>query len=155
VLFTTQIVGLKMIPALTTLLLFRISPEDQSGARSGPVKGKKTSTDLSSDEYRALLCRACRQVIAHNSARITKNGRHMHTFANPHGIVFEIGCFNAANGCDPIGPASAEFSWFPGFCWQIIVCQSCRTHLGWIFWGKNSNSFFGLIIDRLILPDAT
>jgi len=144
-----------MTSASITLPLFRISSENKSGVESDPVKGKQTLKDTSSDEYGFLLCRQCGQVITHCSAQIAVEGQHAHTFANPHGIVFEIGCYKSADGCDPMGPSSAEFSWFPGYYWQIAVCRCCRIHLGWIFSGNRADSFFGLIIDRLILPGRT
>jgi hypothetical protein len=153
-LFNMRMNGFKMITASSKLPLFRISSENKSGSGSAPVKGKQTLKDRSSDENGFILCRQCRRVITHCSAQIMVEGQHAHTFANPHGIVFEIGCFKSADGCDPIGPSSIEFCWFPGYCWQITECRFCQTHLGWIFSSNHNDSFFGLIIDRLILPDG-
>jgi len=31
------------------------------------------------------------------------------------------------------GHPSAEYSWFPGYTWQIINCADCWSHLGWEF----------------------
>jgi hypothetical protein len=74
----------------------------------------------------------------------------LHTFANPHGIVFEIGCFGAVEGCGYAGPASDEFSWFKGFSWRVVVCVMCLTHLGWFFESRDGGNFHGLILDRLL-----
>lgn len=47
----------------------------------------------------------------------------------------------------PQGEASAEFTWFPGYQWQIVLCTVCRSHLGWLF--SADQAFFGLIANRL------
>jgi hypothetical protein len=33
-------------------------------------------------------------VITSPAERIVVQGSHQHTFANPHGIIYEIGCLN-------------------------------------------------------------
>jgi len=78
-------------------------------------------------------------------------GAFRHTFANPHGYLFEIGCFGDAWGCAPASPPSSEFSWFKGYLWKIGVCRGCSTHLGWVFL-SDVHRFFGLILDKLIFP---
>jgi hypothetical protein len=102
-----------------------------------------------SKEARFIICRQCGQRLTRPSERIAVNGSHTHTFANPSGLVFEIGCFNMARGCAFIGPPSMEFPWFTGYTWQIAICSTCQTHLGWLFLGQNSHQFFGFILDRL------
>jgi hypothetical protein len=76
------------------------------------------------------------------------NGRHNHAFFNPAGIAFEIRCFSQAPGAIPFGKPSAEFTWFPQHHWQIALCTTCHTHLGWLF--TNGGAFYGLIADHLI-----
>jgi hypothetical protein len=71
----------------------------------------------------------------------------LHTFFNPAGIVYEIGCFRNAPGCMTYGPPSLEFAWFSGYSWQVVCCRSCQEHLGWIFYADDE--FFGLIINKL------
>jgi len=97
-----------------------------------------------------LVCRQCGQIITDASQRISVDGSHQHTFANPHGIVYEIGCFQAVSGCGASGAPSEDFSWFRGYRWRIILCINCLTHLGWSFNHTTGHSFFGLILDRLI-----
>jgi hypothetical protein len=101
------------------------------------------------DRGKFLLCRQCLQMITHRSNRIVVNGAHEHAFANPHGIVFEIGCFKSAVGCGYVGQPTDEFSWFKGFTWQVAVCGSCLMHVGWLFTSSGIDSFIGLILDRL------
>lgn len=103
-----------------------------------------------SDDEEYILCRQCLHVITSSTERIVVQGLHRHTFANPHGIVFEIGCFRSSIGCGYAGPASDEFTWFQGFSWRVAVCVRCLTHLGWLFTSMGYESFHGLILDRLI-----
>ncbi len=111
---------------------------------------KDKTEEKTSDDDKFILCRQCRQVITHPAERIEMAGSHRHTFANPHGIVYEIGCFRSARGCGYAGPTTDEFSWFKGFRWRIAVCRTCLTHLGWLFTSSGNAGFNGLILDRLI-----
>jgi len=95
----------------------------------------------------AIRCAVCSAVITHHNQALQINNRHEHTFFNPAGITFELRCFRQAPGGSPHGEPSAEFTWFPGYRWQIVLCATCRTHLGWLFTG--TQSFFGLITNRL------
>ncbi len=96
-----------------------------------------------------VVCRQCAQRLSRPSERIVVSGTHNHTFANPNGVVFEIGCYQMVTGCSFIGPPSYEFPWFAGYSWQIIICSSCQSHLGWVFRGQGGAQFFGLILDRI------
>jgi hypothetical protein len=96
-----------------------------------------------------ILCRQCNHRLCRPDDGIAVNGSHRHTFANPSGIVFEIACFRNVGGCSPSGFPSSEFTWFSGHTWQIVICSSCRTHLGWQFVSSNNTRFFGLIGDRI------
>ena len=114
---------------------------------------EKEAEERSPEEKEYILCRQCHQAITRPDDRIAMQGSHRHTFANPHGIVFEIGCFRSVKGCGYAGAASDEFSWFAGYSWRVCVCTMCLTHLGWMFsLLKGSDNFHGLILDRLIEP---
>ncbi len=109
--------------------------------------GEKTIED-----DRFIRCGQCLNAIAKPTDRIVIGGTHRHTFANPHGILFEIACFSFADGCRYLGPATEEFTWFRGYAWKIAVCGKCLFHLGWQYISLDKNSFYGLIVDRLIYP---
>jgi hypothetical protein len=127
---------------------FRVPPENQdNGMPAGMVEDETKAETLEQEEH--IRCRQCRNIIASPEDRITVQGAHRHTFANPHGIVFEIGCFKAVKGCGHVGEPSDEFSWFAGYSWRVAVCFICLTHLGWRFTAHEKESFHGLIIDRL------
>lgn len=96
-----------------------------------------------------LLCARCgHPVTALGWARDVAGGHH-HSFVNPHGYLYRIGCFGLAPGCTPRGEVVAEYTWFPGYAWQIAHCGGCDTHLGWGFVGR-ADRFHGLVLDRLV-----
>ena len=120
-------------------------------------------TDTLSKEDEIIICASCFNHITDPGRQIIVNNSFHHTFANPHGYVFEIGCFSTARGCRPGSISSNEFSWFIGYSWKIGVCNYCSTHLGWIFSSdtnglrvtfrsRGTNNFFGLILEKLIFP---
>ena len=102
------------------------------------------------DPEAAILCRNCRHLVTHPRERVAMAGSHRHSFANPAGLVFEIGCFRQAPGCRHAGPASPEFSWFPGYLWRIALCRGCRMQLGWRFESPGELGFSGLILACLL-----
>ncbi|EKE40275.1 hypothetical protein ENUP19_0266G0001 [Entamoeba nuttalli] len=74
---------------------------------------------------------------------------------NPSGFTFTvttaIHCSNLRVETQP----SYEFSWFEGYAWQIIVCKSCESHIGWKFTTQNDllkpKVFYGLRSDCYIV----
>ena len=96
---------------------------------------------------RAIVCAACRHVLARARDRIEVSGRHEHTCVNPAGIVFVIQCFANALGCVPFGARETYFSWFADHAWRIALCGGCAAHVGWSFEG--TSTFHGLIADRI------
>ncbi|MDX1514077.1 MAG: cereblon family protein [Gammaproteobacteria bacterium] len=104
-----------------------------------------------------LLCAACGLGITSRRERVDMNGAHAHTFTNPHGLTFEIGCFGFAENCRLEGEATTAWTWFSGYAWRVCVCTGCSTHLGWAFEAAppraGDRGFYGLILDRLTSPD--
>lgn len=98
----------------------------------------------------AIVCRRCLHIVTFPTERRMIDGAHTHTFANPEGIIFEIGCYHDAQGCGYIGPSSSEFTWFAGYVWRIAICGYCHVHLGWRFTAGDGHFFHGLITSRLI-----
>ncbi|MCF8085753.1 MAG: hypothetical protein K9J48_02555 [Desulfohalobiaceae bacterium] len=96
------------------------------------------------------LCKFCRRMITTSSERIVVNGQHVHICANPYGLLFEVGCFARAVGCQSTGTPTTEFTWFPGYAWSIALCSSCANHLGWYYMGRPPSEFYGLILSHLI-----
>jgi hypothetical protein len=101
------------------------------------------------EDEKIILCAACFHHITDPGKQVQVNQSFTHIFSNPHGIVFEIGCFAEAPGCYPASPFYSEFSWFIGYSWSIAACSNCSDHLGWVF-SSQSDGFWGLILDKLI-----
>ena len=137
---------------ISSACLFRMPQEkriDENYKNFAETKAEEK--ELGHEEF--IFCRQCRQVITAPSQRIIIQDAHRHTFANPQGIIYEIGCFGSAVGCRYAGPATGEFTWFVGYEWKIAVCSMCLIHLGWIFISNSCDTTFnGLILDQLIEP---
>lgn len=105
-------------------------------------------TASENDVRRAIHCQNCDFIVTFPSLARVVSGSHEHTFMNPHGFMFHIACYSEAPGCRAHGEISDEFSWFPGYVWQIQICANCSQHLGWSF--RSPDDFFvGLIVNRL------
>jgi hypothetical protein len=96
-----------------------------------------------------LRCARCGHVITASGWAMQVGGSHEHSFVNPHGFLYRIGCFACAPGSVPCGDEHSAYSWFPGYAWQIAHCGACEAHLGWGFRGA-ADRFYGLILDRLV-----
>ncbi len=122
--------------------------------KSKPDQEKETHTDhkdqTSEKDEKYLLCKQCENKIALPDQRIEVAGEFEHTFLNPEGYVFRIGCFQSADGCLSLGVPTVEWTWFEGFEWQVAICRQCNTHLGWFYRSLGEQNFFGLIQDLLI-----
>jgi len=132
--------------------LFRV-PAEREGIEEAVEDDTKERPREPRQEER-ILCGHCLQLITSPAEIIEVQGSHQHTFANPQGILFQIGCFRSAAGCGHLGPATYEWSWFNGFGWSVALCSKCLTHLGWLYTTAGSEHFYGLILSRLISPDG-
>lgn len=103
-----------------------------------------------SKEPRTLVCKACGTAITSQECAIEVGGSNCHTFLNPGGIVFRIGCFSGASGCFIMGEPTVEYTWFPGYAWCYVICSGCLSHMGWHY-SSGEGGFFGLILDRLVM----
>lgn len=117
--------------------------------KSGGRPEEKSNSEAALQEDSPLICAACKAAVTTKDQAVTINGNHEHAFFNPAGIAFELRCFRTAPGVIIQGNPSTEFAWFNGYSWQICLCASCLSHLGWLF-SSNDNAFYGLISDRII-----
>lgn len=131
---------------------FRPGTEKNRPSKDPVVRSKPVDSHEDTGEF--FLCRACRGLVTSAGEKIMVNGAYTHSFTNPHGLFFDIGCFRQAPGCAYSSDSSYEFTWFAGFHWQIAVCRTCMTHLGWLFTSSGSR-FNGLILDKLVVWNAS
>jgi hypothetical protein len=124
------------------------------GRPAEPASTVEPDASTSEDETsgRILACAGCGQPVTTRAARIEVAGAHEHTFANPAGFSYRIGCFSEATGCIPVGEPSTYWSWFPPHSWQVEQCATCREHLGWLFRAE-AGGFHGFILDHLVEID--
>ncbi len=122
-------------------------------AHQAPVETLRE--DSLAHQGRRLLCGHCAHPITDEEEKIAIQGGHEHTYANPHGYMFHIGCFNRAPGCIHAGQATAENTWFAGHEWRIALCANCGAHLGWRFRNPSGAGFHGLILAQLVLERDT
>jgi hypothetical protein len=113
-------------------------------------RSRDRQEDSTEDSGRRLCCAACRRPITREDQRIRVQSRHEHVFSNPLGLTFRIGCFAVASGCVYFGEATEEWTWFPGYRWQVSVCGGCGSHLGWRYMGRDGDGFHGFILRHLI-----
>ena len=134
-----------MILPLPPLLLREHQPQKAPAKEAAPAPREQERKD------KALHCLFCQARVTTEREKIEVQGGFRHTFLNPAGQVYEIGCFREAEGCQPIGPPSEEWAWFSGFSWRVALCGACSRHLGWWYADEARGlSFWGLILPNLI-----
>ena len=94
--------------AASDIQFFRV-PADKPEAGSDIATAEEETPEPTPEEEEYIVCRQCRQAITRPAERMSIQGAHQHTFANPHGIVFEVGCFKDVTGCGYAGAATDEF----------------------------------------------
>ena len=132
---------------VTSLLRFEALKAERDAPR--PTVRPEAAPGEDEGDARVLACARCLQPITTTAARTEVGGAHEHTFANPEGYQFHIGCFARATGCAAVGDPSTYWSWFAGYSWQVELCSACGEHLGWLFRAKG-HLFHGLVLDRLV-----
>lgn len=115
---------------------------------------QKAEDEFSLYEEGSIICRNCGNSITSIEKIVSIHGAHKHTFTNPAGVIYAIGCFSSAEGCVVFGEPTNAFTWFDSFRWSFASCSKCLLHLGW-FYQRNDNSFFGLILDNLVETSKT
>lgn len=130
---------------------FREPRRDDDDDRDAPAEDAASEVQSESEREPAkasrLVCAACGRLVTSRAEAIEVGDHHEHTFVNPAGFVYKIGCFEEAY-CRAEGPTSSHWSWFPGYHWQVVLCAACGVQLGWIF-RSTPHTFYGLIVERL------
>jgi len=139
---------ISVVPSHRIFFLYKKPGSSQPNKESSILPD--TDLDLDHNKFKKrLFCSSCKLPITFKEAEIEVNGKSHYTFFNPHGLVFDLTCFSMADGCSVRGVPTTEFSWFPGFSWQVSTCNRCKKHLGWMF-SDETNVFFALILRELV-----
>jgi len=54
-------------------------------------------------------------------------------FLNPHGFIHEVVTVRRVENVTLTGAPTTDFTWYPGYAWQIAWCVKCAAHVGWSF----------------------
>jgi hypothetical protein len=130
------------------MLDYRCYKKEDKRRAGAPEQAPDEESETVFEEERSVLCKACGHKVTSSNYAVEVEGKHRHTFFNPAGILFEIGCFEAAPGTEVWGVPTTEFAWFKGFAWRFCNCAGCHNHIGWQFLSGES-SFYGLVLNRL------
>jgi hypothetical protein len=129
-------------------LIFRFLKE--SGEDEADVRFlSREEEDGNEEERDPLRCKDCGNGITATEFGTHRHGCFEHTFDNPAGHTFRLGCFSKAWNCIVHGVPTYAFTWFPGFRWRFCSCGRCGLHLGWHY-DSGGEGFFGLILDNLV-----
>ncbi len=121
---------------------------ERNHSRDRDQPRSRSEDHIAAQDDTPLRCANCRAPVTSRSQAISVNSSHEHAFFNPSGIAFELRCFRRAPGCRVLGHPTSEFTWFAGYTWQLAICATCRSHLGWFF-AALDDSFFALITGRI------
>lgn len=138
-----------MVGDAQLLLLRRKGPEEP-----GPSPDESPEDEIASAERRALCCRTCATEVSFEEALFCMGHDTVtRLFPNPYGDLREIYTLTTAYSLDFVGPPTTEFTWFPGYAWEVAYCLGCRTHLGWRFLAVEDSCeprlFYGLLTREL------
>ncbi|MFB6374230.1 MAG: cereblon family protein [Bradymonadaceae bacterium] len=127
-------------------MFFRKPEDDEPRGEVAEVTEEETESE--EEEEEAVLCGECGHEVTARRHKTSVDGGFEHSFVNPAGILYQIGCFEEAPGVGATGEESEEFTWFEGYSWQVVICRDCMAHLGWKYW-SSEHTFYGLILPRL------
>ncbi|KAJ8729087.1 hypothetical protein PYW07_006783 [Mythimna separata] len=96
-----------------------------------------------------LSCSSCRTQIARREDIFAMSSEGVHSnYTNLGGYMHDILTVSRATGVQTSGARSAEYSWFPGYTWVVLLCANCMSHVGWRFEAEKRNlrplEFYGL-----------
>ena len=104
-------------------------------------------------EERNIECRRCQiEVSRYDFIFAARDGRSVHVFPNPSGVMQEIVTLTTVRSVVAEGIPTSAFTWFSGYAWTVATCAGCKIHLGWRFDGVGSGpsrTFYGLLVARL------
>lgn len=98
-------------------------------------------------QARWFRCVACRTPIAQPQHLCNVNSQSsVQSFLNPHGVVHQFRTFSMINHYKLAGSPTSADSWFPGYWWLYLLCETCHSHLGWAYFTPTCTSveFFGI-----------
>ncbi|XP_055587816.1 protein cereblon-like [Uranotaenia lowii] len=99
----------------------------------------------------AFCCKKCDRRIANYADMFAMSKQGVSSsYCNPSGFVHETLTVyrTVVRTVRTSTKPSTDFSWFPGYSWQIAICNACNNHVGWKFIatrrGYKPKKFYGL-----------
>ncbi|XP_026740508.1 protein cereblon-like [Trichoplusia ni] len=97
----------------------------------------------------ALCCTSCQTEIARREHIFAMSSEGVHSnYTNLGGYMHDILTVRQTSNVQLSGAPSAEYSWFPGYTWTVLLCNTCMAHIGWRFQAEKRSlrpqRFFGL-----------
>lgn len=123
--------------------------KEKDGSKGERDRALDDDSELEEHEHEPLVCKRCGAEISSRDALFCMDGETVsRVFSNPHGVLHEILTVLHVQGIVLEGPPTTEFTWFPGYAWEVAYCAQCRAHLGWEFSSMSGSSepsrFWGL-----------
>lgn len=142
-------------PVKLSFWLARNIPIDENDRKkiyeADAVISRMMIINKSLDHMCYFICKRCsNEVGSYNDIFAMSKQGVQTSYCNPSGFVHETLTIykTRENSTFTTDRPSTEFSWFPGYSWQITLCANCRNHLGWKFVATKKNylpkSFYGL-----------
>lgn len=126
--------------------------DDGTENRGAPTE--RHDDDTQTERRRSIRCRRCDHEISDAAAVFSfDSDRASRVFANPHGILHEILTLRYARDLVVTSPPTTEFTWYPGYAWEIAHCGQCLAHVGWSFSAVDDQqpaTFWGLRRNAII-----
>ena len=113
--------------------------------------------EVDSTESPTIRCAWCRQELSDTASIFSLWGQSTHSaFANPNGQLKVVITFQQVRNYLADSYVTDDFTWFAGYSWQIIYCNTCKAHIGWKYHSIENRKpamFYGLL-EKALLFDS-
>jgi len=112
------------------------------------------SAGMGGNGSKSYQCSACNSVVTYSDRLVVVSGSMRHGFANPIGVFCDFYTFSSCPGAVAFGTPTEEFSWFAGYFWNLALCKSCNSHLGWHYTADPQSEglpeFWGILAHKIL-----
>ena len=128
--------------------------QQKTSSPSQPILEEAEEDQPSLKKDSSIVCSKCETTISKSSYIFAlESDQTTRVFANPAGALFEVVTITTAQNTKTIHSPTSEFTWFPGFSWQICFCTGCSNQLGWFFKALGTHeiidSFYAFILSEI------
>ncbi|XP_022853401.1 uncharacterized protein LOC111374874 [Olea europaea var. sylvestris] len=103
-----------------------------------------------------IRCKICQALFAKRSdILVISTEGPLGAYVNAFGFVYEIMTLRKAQGIAIVGVPVRDYSWFPGYVWQVTQCMSCGYSTGWFFTALKKETrpftFWGVTTSQILV----